>query len=96
MSQVRPYGAPLTCPKCLPKNYYGVLKLQGGPKQIRCPNCNTLLINVPRRRSPANGDLDAALAQGRQALERIAVQVNQVGVAAAVAVDDLNAHAAAS
>lgn len=49
-TSARPYGAPLHCPKCEFKNYYGVLKLQGGPKLIRCPNCNTLLVNVVRRR----------------------------------------------
>jgi hypothetical protein len=92
----RPYGAPLHCPKCEPKHYYGVLKLQGGPKNLRCPNCSTLLVNVPKRRLPAHGHTDTTGGQRGQVPEGIAVHINEIGMGAAIAIDDFDANAAAS
>ena len=37
-------GKPHKCPKCLPKDYYGSLMLDGETK--KCPNCDTPLIPV--------------------------------------------------
>jgi uncharacterized Zn finger protein len=56
MPTSRPYGVPLHCPKCTAKNYYAVLKLQGGPKMLRCPNCDTLLVRKPKDHHPTVTD----------------------------------------
>lgn len=38
-----PYGLVLICPKCPPKDYFGMLKTPGN-KASPCPNCGVALI----------------------------------------------------
>lgn len=87
----RPYGAPLHCPKCSFKHYYGVLKLQNGPKNLRCPNCSTLLV-----RSPAKRHRNTATRERREPGEGIAVEIDDIGVGPAITIDDGDLHALAA
>lgn len=42
------FGAPLKCPKCPERQYYGWLWLPN-LKSHPCPNCGTRLINAKKR-----------------------------------------------
>lgn len=46
--QQKQFGWPLRCPKCPPKEYFGVLKVPGDAAGIKipyaCPNCGTRLV----------------------------------------------------
>jgi hypothetical protein len=42
------YGLVLICPKCPPKDYYGMLKTPGN-KATPCPNCDTPLVALRKR-----------------------------------------------
>ena len=64
-----------------------------------CPRRSTVSRRTRRRRSadrqasPADGDVDGAARERRQATERVAVQVDQVPVAAGAPVDELDRDA---
>ena len=47
-----PYGLVLVCPKCPPKDYFGMLKTPGN-KSAPCPNCGAALVAKRRKAGQA-------------------------------------------